>query len=121
MLHTRQRQRGLTIFGLLVWAIFVGFLGYTIIKIWPSVNEYLTIQQTLTRIMKGENRPGTASEVRAAFDKQSQIEFSIATIKGADLEIETVNDRMEVRFDYNKQIQWVGPVSLLINYNGKVR
>ncbi|TDM09524.1 MAG: DUF4845 domain-containing protein [Ideonella sp. MAG2] len=121
MLYKRQHQRGLTIFGLLVWAIFVGFMGLMAIRVWPSFNEYLTIQQTLTRIMKGENRPGSAGEVRAAFDKQSQIEFSIATIKGADLDIQTVNDRMEARFDYNKQIPLVGPVSLLINYSGKVR
>jgi hypothetical protein len=26
-----------------------------------------------------------------------------------------------VRFDYNKQIPLVGPVSLLVNYSGKVR
>lgn len=121
MLHTRQRQRGLTVFGLVVWAFFVGFMGLMAIRVWPSFNEYLTIQQTLTRIMKGDSRPGSAGEVRAAFDKQSQIEFSIATIKGADLEIETVNERMEVRFDYNKQIPLVGPVSLLVNYSGKVR
>ena len=49
-----RRQRGLTLFGLLVWAIFIGFLGLMAIRVWPSLNEYTTIQQSLTRIMKAD-------------------------------------------------------------------
>lgn len=122
----RAGQRGMTLFGLLLWAVMVGFLGLMAIRSWPSINEYLTIQQSLTRIMKGDQRPGTPAEVRAAFDRQAQIEYSISSISGADLQVERVSDGrggdvLEARFAYNKEIPIAGPVNLLIKYRGAVR
>jgi Domain of unknown function (DUF4845) len=114
-----RRQRGLTLFGLLVWAIFIGFLGLMAIRVWPSLNEYTTIQQSLTRIMKADPRPSSALDIRKAFDHQRTVEYSIETIKGADLEIETRPDsRLEVSFAYDKEVPIFGPVYLLIKYSG---
>jgi Domain of unknown function (DUF4845) len=114
-----RRQRGLTLLGLLVWAIFVGFLGLMVIRVWPSLNEYTTIQQSVTRIMKSDPRPTSALDIRKAFDHQRTVEYSIQTLKGADLEIETLPDsRLEVSFSYDKEVPIVGPVYLLIKYSG---
>lgn len=112
------RQRGLTLFGLLIWAVFISFLGLMAIRVWPSLNEYITIQQALTRIMKADPRPASAADVRKAFDHQREVEYSISTLKGADLDIETVNERLEVSFAYDKEVPVVGQVFLLIKYRG---
>lgn len=111
-------QRGLTLFGLLIWAVFISFLGLMAIRVWPSLNEYITIQQSVTRIMKADPRPASAADVRKAFDHQRDVEYSISTLKGADLDIETVNERLEVSFAYDKEVPVVGPVFLLIKYRG---
>lgn len=113
-----RSQRGLTLFGLVIWAIFVAFLGLMAIRVWPSLNEYITIQQAVTRIMKADPRPSTAAEVRKAFNHQRDVEYAISTLKGEDLDIETVNDRLEVSFAYDKEIEVFGPVYLLIKYRG---
>ena len=113
-----RAQRGLTLFGLLIWAVFISFLGLMAIRVWPSLNEYITIQQAVTRIMKADSRPSTAAEVRKAFDHQRDVEYAISTLKGADLEIETVNDRLQTTFAYEKEIPIFGPVFLLIKYSG---
>lgn len=112
-------QRGLTLFGLLVWAVFVGFLGLMAIRIWPSLNEYTTIQQSVTRIMKADPRPSSAADIRKAFEHQRTVEYSIETLKGADLEIETLPDnRLQTSFAYDKEVPVFGPVFLLIKYRG---
>ncbi len=43
----RRAQRGVTMFGLLSWAIVIGFVAYVGVRVLPTVNEYLTIQRAV--------------------------------------------------------------------------
>lgn len=113
-----RSQSGFTLFGLLVWAVFISFMGLMAMRIWPSLNEYVTIQKSITRIMKTDPRPATASDIRKAFDQQREVEYSITTIKGSDLEINTIRDQLHTNFAYDKEIEIFGPVFLLIKYRG---
>ena len=54
--------------------------------------------------------PATVPEIRKAFEKQKDIEYSISTISGKDLEITKENDRLVIRFAYDKEIELVEPV-----------
>jgi Domain of unknown function (DUF4845) len=119
---TLRRQRGATLFGLVFWAIVVAFVFLMGIRIWPSLNEYITINQAVERVMHAEPVPTDILAVRRAFDRQKDIEYSIQTISGADLEIEPRDDRsLRVRFAYDKEIEIFGPVFLLIKYRGGTR
>lgn len=113
----RRRQRGLTLFGLMFWAIVIGAISYVGLRVFPTVNEYLTIQRTIEKVAAAS--PGTVAEVRAAFDRQKDIEYSIESITGKDLEISKENDRIVIAFAYNKEIPLYGPVFLLIKYEGR--
>ena len=77
-------QRGVSLIGLLFWAIVLGFIGYVLVRVLPTVNEYLTIQSTVRKI--AASNPSTVGEIRAQFDKQKEIEYSIASISGKDLD-----------------------------------
>lgn len=114
--HPRS-QRGITLFGLMFWAIFVGFTGYVLVRTLPTVNEYLTIQRTVKQI--AETSPSTVAETRQAFDKQKGIEYSIEAISGKDLIVTKENDKVVVAFAYDKLIPIYGPVNLLIKYEGR--
>jgi hypothetical protein len=50
----------------------------------PTVNEYLTMQRTVEKVARSQ--PATVAEARAAFDKQKDIEYSISSITGKDLD-----------------------------------
>ena len=41
-----RAQRGMSLIGLMAWAIIVGFIGYLAVRVLPTVNEYLTVQVT---------------------------------------------------------------------------
>ncbi len=64
--------------------------------------------------------PPTVAEVRKAFDRQKEIEYSISSISGKDLEITKENDRLVIRFAYDKEIPIVEPVFLLMKYKGQL-
>lgn len=118
-LGRRQASRGITLLGLLLWAIAIGFVALLAIRVLPTVNEYFTILRAVNKVaVEGGS---TVSEIRAAFDRQRDIEFSITSISGRDLKITKENDRVVVRFAYDRQIELFSPVYLLIKYEGRSR
>ena len=57
--------------------------------------------------------------IRASFERQKDIEYSISSISSKDLDITKENDRIVVRFAYEKEIELMSPVFLLIKYEGR--
>lgn len=112
-------QRGVSLIGLLFWAIIIGFLGYVLVRALPTLNEYFTIQSAVNKI--AASNPTTVGEIRTQFDKQRDIEYSIASISGKDLDITKENDRIVIRFAYAKELELIAPVYLLIKYEGRSR
>ena len=112
-----RAQRGVTLLGLLFWAIVVGSLALVALRVLPTVNEYLTIQRAVNKVTT--SGPTTVPEIRVAFDRQKDIEYAITTISGKDLKITKEDDQIVVRFAYDKEIELVAPVYLLIKYEGR--
>ena len=115
--HRAGRQRGVTLLGLLFWGGILGFLAVIGMKVLPTVNEYLTIKRTVGKIAKEGGT--TVPEIRTAFERQKDIEYSITSITSKDLNITKENDQIVVSFAYAKEVEIFGPVSLLIKYEGR--
>ena len=117
MTARRKDQRGITLFGLMFWAIVVGFLALVTMRVLPTMNEYFTIERAVKKVaIEGG---GTVPEIRASFDKQKEIEYSIQSITGKDLVITKENDKVVVSFAYDKEIELMKPVFILIKYEGR--
>lgn len=112
-----RRQRGITLFGLLLWAIIIGFVALLAMNVLPTVNEYLTIQKAVNKI--AAEGMTTVPEIRAAFERQKEIEYSIQAITGKDLKITKENERVVISFAYDKEVKVISPVFLLIKYEGR--
>ena len=115
--HSASRQRGVTLFGLLFWAVIVGFLALIGMRVLPALNEYFTIKRTVAKIASGGGK--TVPEIRSDFEKQKDIEYSIVSITGKDLMITKENEKVVVSFAYDKEVELVKPVFLLIKFEGR--
>lgn len=115
--RARTAQRGVTLIGLLFWAIIIACVALVGLKVLPTVNEYFTIQRAVNKVAKEGG--STVQEIRAAFDRQKDIEYSISSIGGKDLEITKENEKVVVKFAYDKEIELIEPVFLLIKYRGR--
>jgi hypothetical protein len=113
----RGKQRGVTLFGLLFWAIVLGFIGYVLVRTLPTVNEYLTVQRAVDKVAAAQ--PATVNEARIAFDRQREIEYSIVSVTGKDLQITKENDKVVIAYAYNKEVPIVGPVYILLKFEGR--
>ncbi len=112
-----QRQRGITLLGLLIWAIIIGFVALITMNVLPTVNEYFTVQKAVNKI--AAEGLTTVPEIRAAFERQKEIEYSIQSISGKDLNITKENDKVVIGFAYEKEVKLISPVFLLIKYEGR--
>lgn len=112
-----SRQRGITLIGLLFWAVIVASVALVTMKVLPSVNEFYTIQKAVNKLAKEGGT--TVPEIRSAFDRQRDIEYSIQSVAGKDLDVTKENDKLVIRFAYDKEVQLVEPVYLLIKYSGQ--
>ena len=112
------RQRGASIISMLFLAIIVGFLMLMAARIFPSVNEYLTIRKAVSEIMR--KNPASAADIRGSFERTIEVEYSIKTIGSKDLDIQPIGDTGAFRtsFAYNVEIPVVEPVYILVKYSG---
>jgi hypothetical protein len=112
-----QGQRGVSLFGLLFWAVVVGFVALLGMRVLPTVNEFLTIQKAVNKAaLEGGN---TVAGIRAVFERQKEVEYAIQSISSKELDITKENDHVVVRFAYDKEIEVMSPVFLLIKYEGR--
>jgi hypothetical protein len=114
---SRHAQRGITLFGLMFWAIVIGATALVGMRVLPTLNEYFTIQRSINKIVQEGGT--TVQELRNAFERQKSIEYSITSIGGKDLDITKENDKIVISFAYDKEIELVKPVYLVIKYEGR--
>ncbi len=113
---SRARQRGVTLFGLMFWAVFLGFFALVAMKVFPTISEYSTINRAVNKV--AQEGGSSVAEVRNAFEKQKSVEYGI-NISGKDLDISKENDKIVVKFAYDREIEIMDPVYLVIKYHGQ--
>ncbi|RTL30931.1 MAG: DUF4845 domain-containing protein [Burkholderiales bacterium] len=114
--HKGKVQQGITLIGLLFWAVVVASVALVLMKVFPAISEYRTI---LSMVNKAAHEGGgTVAEIRNSFDKSAQIEYGVTSIKSSDLDISKEDDKVVIKFAYDKEIELISPVYLLIKFEG---
>lgn len=110
-------QRGATVFGMVMLAIIVAFLMLMGARIFPAVNEYLTIRKALANIMA--KNPSSPGDIRTSFEKTTEVEYSIHTLSPKDLEIQPAGDGFKTSYHYNVEVPVFEPsVYILLKFSG---
>jgi len=68
---SRRFQSGISLVGLLFWAVVLCCGALLVMKVIPAVTEYQTIKTMVNTVAKGGG--GTVQEIRTAFDRAQQI------------------------------------------------
>lgn len=111
-----RSQAGITLVGLLFWAVLICSFALVLMKVAPAVGEYRTIQSMVNKVAHDGGH--TVPEIRAAFDRAQQVEYGVTSVSARDLEITKENDQVIIRFAYDKEIELISPVFLLIKFQG---
>ena len=111
---TVSGQRGISIVGLLLLVVVIGFLGIVGLRVLPTFVEYRAIQSAVKKAKASAN---TVPEMVKAFDRSATID-DITTLAGKDLDFKKIDDDIVISYAYTKKIPLFGPVNLTIDYAG---
>lgn len=113
-----RQQQGFTLLGLIFWAIVISMLALLVMKVAPALSEFRTIQGMVNKAAREGG--STVPEIRAAYERYLQIEYGVEAIRsGRDLDISKEDDKVVIRFAYDKEITLVDPVYLVIKFKGQ--
>ena len=112
-----RRQSGVTLIGLLFWAVLLASVALLSMEVFPAVTEYRTILSMVNKI--ADSGGSTVPEIRAAFGRATQIEYGVTSIDAKDLMVTKEDDRVVISFAYDKEIPLFEPVYLLIKFEGR--
>lgn len=116
MPYALRRQRGVTLFGLLFWGVFIAFTVVVGAKVVPTVMEYYTTLKAVNKV--ASNNPVTVAAARAEYDRIKAVEYSIQ-VPSSELRITKENEKVRIAFAYDREIALGGPVFLVIKYEGQ--
>jgi hypothetical protein len=115
----RRRQTGFTLVSLMTWAVIISAMALVLMRVFPAITEYRTIQSMVNKV--AHEGGGSVPAIRAAFDRMTQIEYGVTSISSKDLDISMDNEVVVIKFAYDKEIELVSPVYLLIKFEGHSR
>jgi Tfp pilus assembly protein PilE len=109
-----DRQRGISLTGLILVLMVLGLFAVLAIKIVPSYFEYRSVRDGITRARAAG---GSVAEMRQAFDKFAEIN-NVEAVRGHDLVISRDGASPEISFAYEKRIPLLDNAILVIDYDG---
>ncbi|HTH40516.1 MAG TPA: DUF4845 domain-containing protein [Rhodocyclaceae bacterium] len=113
-----NRQRGVSLGGLLIWCIIIGLSAVLVMKVTPDVIEYLTLNKIIKAVTNDPaTKEASVNEIRDNFAKRAGLE-RIQAIEPTDLDISKEGDQVVLSFSYSKKIHLAGNVSLLLDFEG---
>ena len=115
--QTRNRQRGMSLIGLIFVGLIVVFLLILGSKVVPAVVEYIAIERAVQKI---KNEASTVRDIQTAFERHRTID-DITSITAADLDITKEGDKIVISYAYAKKIPILDNVSLVIDFAGTTR
>lgn len=111
-----NRQKGITVVGMLLVAGFVFFVALIGIKIVPSYIEFWSVKKVLKAMANDpELQNMSVKEVRGSFDRRATID-NITAVKADDLEVSKEGGETVVTATYSVKTPLFGNLSAYMDF-----
>ena len=110
----RNRQRGVSLMGLIFGAVILIFVLLLGMKTLPPYLEYFTAKKHITQIAQ-EQRAGTVGDVRRAWQLKTAIE-DVPSVSDKDLEVTKDGGEIVISFAYRKEVPLFANVGVYMDF-----
>src|SRR6185369_15767806 len=110
-----QKQRGVTLTGLIITLAVLGFLGVMAAKLVPAYIDYFAVKKMFSSMEQAGDFKLSVREIRKSFETRNTIE-SVNDVKGDDLEIGKEGGETVVSVAWSKKVSMVGNVSFCLDF-----
>jgi len=112
----RNRQRGITLMGLLVGSVVLIFAALLGMKLLPAYIEFFSIKKAVAGVaLESRGRGSAVNDLRRAFDARQAID-DFQAVKGSDLEITKAGDGYTVTAAYRKEVPLFANIGVYIDF-----
>ena len=112
-----NRQRGVSLFGLLIWSAILILAAIGGMKIIPAYIQDAEIKSILSTIVNDPEMQGAQSkDIRESFSKRAMMN-NINVVTANDIEIVKDARGLSLSISYQVKIPLVGNASLLLEFN----
>lgn len=114
---TEQRQRGITLSGLLMWLVILIVLGIFGLRLIPPYIENAEINSVFNTIAHDpEMQAAPIKTIRESYGKRAQIN-NISIVEAGDIEISKDASGISLSASYQVKLPLVGNATLLLEFN----
>ena len=111
-----HKQRGITMFGLLLVAIVVVMLAVVAMKLVPAYVEFFSVKKILNAMgQDSEIKSMSNAEIRNAFAKRADVGY-VTVVKPEDLDIERNGGNLVISTAYEYRTPLVANISLVVDF-----
>ena len=110
------RQRGLSLWGLIITLGLLGFFGLMGAKLLPSYIDYWNVRKMFAAMQKNGELNGDPGSIRRAYDTRNAIS-DVRTVNGKDLEISQESGGNVVSADWSVKVPLVANISACIDFS----
>lgn len=116
-MRLRNRQRGMSIPGMLLIAIMAGFYVMCVIKMTPHYFEYMAVKDIITKV-SDEYEPGvtTTGQVRRSIDRLFNTN-QIYGLNPRDVEVYRKGGKTFIDASYEARIPMVGRIDAVLRFD----
>ena len=111
-----RKQRGISLWGLIMTLGVLGFLGVMAAKLLPSYLEYLAVKKIFAAMEQAGDLKGSVREIRYAYEKRNAIE-DIKSVRGDDLEVAKEGGEAVVSANWSVKIPMVSNVNACLDFS----
>tara|TARA_R110002073_G_scaffold167057_8_gene323678 strand:+ start:2531 stop:2905 length:375 start_codon:yes stop_codon:yes gene_type:complete len=116
--NAMQKQKGVSMSGLLMWSVIIFLVAILGMKLTPAYLEYASINKVLKAISSDPSlQTAQPSEIRQSFMKRAQID-NISVISAKEIKIKKGKGKgpKTLSADYSVKIPLVANISLYIDF-----
>ena len=112
-----NRQRGLSLMGLIITLGVVAFFALMGFKLLPAYIEYWTVKRIVADLAHApELRGGSIRDVQAAFDRRASIDYGVTSISSKELEINKVGEGFEITGSWSTRVPLFGNINACLDF-----
>lgn len=113
-----NRQKGVSLSGLLIICVLVIALALVGFKLFPAYAEYFKVRSAITEISRSGELRGSTKELQAAFDRRATID-SISVISARDLEFTKGPDGYAVSAAWSVKVPLFSNISACMDFEAR--
>jgi hypothetical protein len=113
-----QKQRGLSLTGLLLVCGLVIVLALLGFKLFPAYAEYITVKKALSDIVRNPEYRSSTREIQAAFERRVTID-NIKAVGSKDLEIAKQGDSVSVSANWSVKVPIMYNLSACMDFEAR--